>query len=85
MGSDNSSNSSNISSSSMMNSSWDGGLDLSGLSSAKWSLEYEKGATEQWTRITLACVLAIWIPVWLSWCYVVFYRKSERGFKVRGG
>lgn len=56
--------------------------ELAGLASAHWALEYEKGATEYWARITLACGLALWIPVWLFWCYIVFYGKVEGGFKV---
>ena len=58
--------------------------ELNGLDEATWSLEYEKGVTEQWARITLASVLVLWLPAWLSWCYVVFYHKSGgAGFKVR--
>lgn len=57
---------------------------LAGLNGSRWDLEYEKGATEQWAKITLACALAVWVPLWLLWCYVVFYRKAEGGgFKVR--
>lgn len=59
-------------------------IELSALSEASWALHYEKGATEQWARVVLACVLVLWLPVWLSWCYVVFYRKPDgAGFKVR--
>ncbi|CAM9863725.1 unnamed protein product, partial [Hapterophycus canaliculatus] len=54
---------------------------LGGLSDAKWSLEYETGATEPWARIVLACVLVLWVPVWLAWCWTVFYQKPQGGFK----
>lgn len=54
-----------------------------GVGEALWSLEYETGATEQWARIVLACVLACWVPVWLAWCWAVFYYKAQGGFKVR--
>lgn len=58
--------------------------ELSALSEASWALRYEKGATEQWVRVVLACALMLWLPVWLSWCYVVFCRKPDvAGFKVR--
>ena len=56
--------------------------NFAGLSSAQWALEYETGATEPWTRITLACVLALWLPAWLHWCYTVFHRNAAGGFKV---
>lgn len=56
--------------------------NFAGLSSAQWALEYETGATEPWARITLACVLALWLPVWLYWCYTVFHRNAAGGFKV---
>lgn len=54
-----------------------------GVNEARWSLEYETGATEQWARIVLACVLVCWVPVWLLWCWVVFCCKAQGGFKVR--
>lgn len=56
--------------------------DFAGLSSAQWALEYETGATELWARITVACVLALWLPAWLYWCHVVFRRNDAGGFKV---
>ncbi|CAM9273530.1 unnamed protein product [Ectocarpus sp. 4 AP-2014] len=51
------------------------------VSEAKWSLEYETGATTEWAKIVLAVVLMCWVPVWLAWCWTVFYKTSERGFK----
>eukprot|EP00752_Nemacystus_decipiens_P015668 g13982.t1 len=52
-----------------------------GMTEARWSLEYETGATEQWARIVLACVLVCWVPVWLAWCWLVFCYKAPEGFK----
>ena len=54
-----------------------------GVGEARWSLEYETGATEQWARVVLACVLVCWVPAWLAWCWAVFCYKAEGGFKVR--
>ncbi|CAN0135602.1 unnamed protein product, partial [Ectocarpus sp. 8 AP-2014] len=54
---------------------------FSWVSEAKWSLEYETGATTEWAKIVLAVVLMCWVPVWLAWCWTVFYKTSERGFK----
>ncbi|CAM9688099.1 unnamed protein product, partial [Ectocarpus sp. 12 AP-2014] len=51
------------------------------LSEARWSLEYETGATEEWAKIVLAVVLVCWVPVWLAWCWTVFYKSGEGGFK----
>ncbi|CAB1115182.1 unnamed protein product [Ectocarpus sp. CCAP 1310/34] len=51
------------------------------LSEARWSLEYETGATEEWAKIVLAVVLVCWVPVWLAWCWTVFYKNGEGGFK----
>lgn len=53
------------------------------MSEARWSLEYETGATEEWAKIVLAVVLVCWVPVWLAWCWTVFYKNGEGGFKVR--
>ncbi|CAM9270799.1 unnamed protein product [Ectocarpus fasciculatus] len=51
------------------------------LSEARWALEYETGATEEWAKIVLAVVLVCWVPVWLAWCWTVFYKDVEGGFK----
>ncbi|CAN0495494.1 unnamed protein product, partial [Ectocarpus sp. 8 AP-2014] len=54
---------------------------FSWVNEAKWSLEYESGATTEWAKIVLAVVLICWVPVWLAWCWTVFYKTSEEGFK----
>ncbi|CAM9373117.1 unnamed protein product [Ectocarpus fasciculatus] len=54
---------------------------FSWVSEAKWSLEYETGATTEWAKIVLAVVLMCWVPVWLAWCWTVFYKTAERGFE----
>lgn len=56
---------------------------FSWVSYAIWSLEYETGATTEWAKIVLAVVLMCWVPVWLAWCWIVFYKTAEGGFKVR--
>ncbi|CAM9767141.1 unnamed protein product, partial [Ectocarpus sp. 12 AP-2014] len=48
---------------------------------ARWSLEYETGATTERAKIVLAVVLWFWLPVWLAWCWVVFYKAAEGGFE----
>ncbi|CAM9899884.1 unnamed protein product, partial [Scytosiphon promiscuus] len=48
--------------------------DLSGLSAARWTLEYETGGTSRGVRIALACVFAFWVLGWLAWCYAVLVR-----------
>lgn len=69
--------------SSYTSSSAVGTTDFSGLRTAEWSLEYETGASEHWERITLACVLAVWVPLLITWWRIVFCRPGEAGFKVR--
>lgn len=59
------------------------GEDISGLSEAQWSLEYEQGASAPWERIMLACVVALWVPVVLAWVHIVFHRARQGGYKVR--
>ena len=53
------------------------------LAAARWTLEYETGATGRGVRLALLCVLAVWLVGWLSWCYAVFFRRAAGGIKVR--
>ncbi|CAN0098933.1 unnamed protein product, partial [Ectocarpus fasciculatus] len=46
---------------------------------ARWSLEYETRATTEWVKIVLAVVLMCWVPVWLAWCWTVFYKTAKGG------
>ncbi|CBN78597.1 conserved unknown protein [Ectocarpus siliculosus] len=69
------------SSSSTGDSSGSAERSFSWVREARWSLEYETGATTEWAKIILAVVLLCWLPVWLAWCWAVFYRSAEGGFK----
>lgn len=58
--------------------------DLSGLSAARWTLEYETGGTGLGVRVALACVLVLWLLGWLAWCSAVFRNgKATAQPKVR--
>lgn len=57
--------------------------DFSRLAGARWTLEYETGATGRGTKAALMCVLVLWLVGWLSWCYAVFLRRAVLGIEVR--
>lgn len=57
--------------------------DFSRLTSARWTLEYETGATGRGVWVALLCVLVLWLSGWMLWCYAVFFRKGAGGLEVR--
>eukprot|EP00903_Cladosiphon_okamuranus_P008490 g8157.t1 len=52
--------------------------DFSRLTSVRWTLDYETGATGRGVWVALLCVLMLWLAGWVSWCYVVIFRRGAR-------